>query len=360
MGRHIKILYCTDLTAFQVFGGAEIQMTKTKEYIEKTSDQFYVKLFNIFEDRLDEYDIIHIFNLRSECLSICRLAEKKKLKIVLSPIWWPEPGKKYKSIIEIVGKMRVFFQNLIDYNYPTTKFLYPYKDFLEAAHIILPNSRLETEILSKRFKTNPGKFFVVPNAVDKQLLNVSPDLFVEKYGLEDFVLFVGRIEPRKNLLALLRAYEDIEIPLVIVGHPYPITPEYFNECKKAARNNHNVHFLGFIPPHSRELFSAYAAAKVFVLPSWFETPGLAALEAGLAGCNLVITNGGSTTEYFRDYALYVNPASLGDLKEKILIAWEKEKDNKLQKHIVENYTWEKAAERTLDAYRSILDNASTK
>ena len=50
----------------------------------------------------------------------------------------------------------------------------------------------------------------------------------------------------------------------------------------------------------RCLASAYAAARVFALPSWFETPGLAALEAGLAGCAVAITPYGSTRDYFGD------------------------------------------------------------
>jgi glycosyltransferase involved in cell wall biosynthesis len=110
-----------------------------------------------------------------------------------------------------------------------------------------------------------------------------------------------------------------------------------------------------MPPYSKELFSAYAAAKVFVLPSLFETPGITALEAGMMWCNLVITKGGSTIEYFRDYALYINPLSVDDIKEKILEAYNKPRDNKLREHILNNYTWEKAAEKTLQAYRLMLN-----
>lgn len=159
------------------------------------------------------------------------------------------------------------------------------------------------------------------------------------------------------MLTLLKAYEDIEIPLVIIGHFNPLEYEYFLECKKVAKHNRNIHFIGYMSPNSEELLSAYAAAKVFVLPSGFETPGLSALEAGLAGCNLVITKGGSTTEYFKNYASYVNPASKEDIKKKILEAYERPKNNELKEHILNNYTWEKTAERTLDAYNLALSKA---
>jgi len=357
LGEEIKVLYYTDPTAFQIFGGAEIQILKTKEYLEKMNNNVFVKFFDTFKDRLDEYDILHIFQMRHDCLRTCRLAKIKKLKIALSSIyekWHPQfETWRHTSLLEkIASKIRMYYSNLKTYNYPTFEELYPYKDFLEAADIIMPTSRMEAEFLSDKFRVNPSKFFPVPIGVEKNFSEATSEFFVQKYGLEDFVLFVGRIEQRKNVLTLLKAYRNIEIPLVIIGHFNYWEREHFEKCKKVAKHNSNVHFLGFVP--QEELLSAYAAAKVFVLPSWCELPGLTALEAGLAGCNVVITSVGSTKEYFKDYALYVNPASAGDVKKKILEAYEKEKNQKLKKHILTNYTWEKTAERTLKAYELIF------
>jgi len=353
---HIKVLYYTNPIAFQIFGGAEIQMQKTKEHLEAMNDDVFVKFFDPFSDKLDEYDILHVFQMHSECLSLCNLAKIKGLKIVLSSIYWPETGtdRSASMIMGALNKGLKFYFNLKNYNYPTFKTLYPYKDFLEAANIIVPNSRIEATILSREFRINLDKFFSVPNAVEKNFFSAKPDRFIEKYSLKDFVLYVGRIEPRKNMLTLLKAYEDIEIPLVIIGHFNPLEYEYFLECKKVAKHNSHIHFLGYMSPNSEELLSAYAAAKVFVLPSGFETPGLSALEAGLAGCNLVITKGGSTKEYFKNYASYVNPSSKEEIKEKILEAYEKPKNNELKEHILKNYTWEKTAEKTIEAYNLTL------
>jgi glycosyltransferase involved in cell wall biosynthesis len=358
----VKVLYYTDPAAFQLFGGAEIQMLKTKEYLMEMNDNVLVKLFDVFSDKLDEYDILHVFNMRVDCLPIFKLAKTKKLKVVLSPIYWSELGSARarvlgtrKSIIETISEARIFFSNLLTYNYPTVKTLYPFKDFLEVADIILPNSHIEASVLSSEFKIAANKFLVVPNAVEKEVPSAKPDVFMDKYGLRDFILFVGRIEPRKNVLRLLEACKDMGAPLVIIGQSNPWEHEYYAKCKEVAKHNRNVHFLGFMPPHSKELFSAYAAAKVFVLPSLFETPGLVALEAGIMGCNLVVTEGGSTTEYFKNHALYVNPLSTEDIKEKILEAYYKPKNNKLKEHILENYTWDKAAEKTLQAYNLVLN-----
>ena len=71
------------------------------------------------------------------------------------------------------------------------------------------------------------------------------------------------------------------------------------------------------------LASACAAARVFALPSWFETPGLAALEAALAGCAVVITPFGSPREYFGDLVEYARPDRPGEVSRALGRCWEK-------------------------------------
>lgn len=352
----MRILYFADPVAFQLFGGAEVQMLKTKEYLEKMYDNVQVKFFEFFRDKLDDYDILHVFQIRYECLSLCKLAKEKGLKVVVSPIYYPETETwKYSSILEkTLSKIRIFYTNYKNYNYPAFKSLYPYKDFLDLANLIIPTSRSEARFLSKEFKINVDKFFPVPVGVEKVFLNAKPNLFVNKYGLKDFVLFVGRIEQVKNVMSLLKAYTDMEIPLVIIGGFNPWEKKYFTECKKLIEKNPNVHYLGFLKPYSDELLSAYAAAKVFVLPSWHEVTSLTALEAGLAGCNIVVTNRSYMSEYFKNLAFYVNPESVENIKRKILEAYEQPRTDKLKQHILNNYTWEKVAEKTMKAYTLVL------
>jgi glycosyltransferase involved in cell wall biosynthesis len=355
----IKVLFYTDPTAFQIFGGAEIQLLKTKEYLEKMNNRVYVKLFDTFNDKLNEYDILHVFQMRHDCLNICKLAKKRNLKIALSTIyegWHPKFGTKERmsTVTKLASGIRTYYQNLKNYGLPTFRQLHPYKDFLDLADIIMPTSGMEAEFLSKKFEANPKKFYPVPIGVDTTVTEATAEFFVKKYGIENFVLFVGRIEQRKNVLTLLKAHKDIEVPLVIIGHFNLWERDYFEKCKKVAKKN--VHFLGFVP--KEELISAYAAAKTFVLPSWWESPGIAALEVGLAGCNIVITSVGSTREYFKDHALYVNPESADDIQRKILEALEKNKNTQLRDLLIQ-YTWEKTAETTLQGYKSTLQEAQS-
>jgi glycosyltransferase involved in cell wall biosynthesis len=351
----MKIAYFTYPTAFNFFGGGELQLLKTKEYIEKMDRNYHVKLFDIFQDRLEHYDILHNFSISPDCLSLCKMAKMKGVKVALSPIYWtPSNLEKQKVLEKRLIQIKSLYENLTRYRLFTFQRLTPYKEFLELSNIILPNSEMEASLISNTFRIRGDKFHVVPNGVDKGFADAKPDLFVQKYGLKDFILFVGRIEARKNVVSLLSACKGLNVPVVIIGHDSVWEHDYFGLFRKMVDSDPNFRYLGFLSPNSEDLASAYAAAKVFVLPSWFETPGLSALEAGLANCNVVITRGGSTTEYFRDLAWYVDPASIKDIREKISAALEKPKTTILRRHILENYTWETVAEKTVEAYDSIV------
>jgi glycosyltransferase involved in cell wall biosynthesis len=89
---------------------------------------------------------------------------------------------------------------------------------------------------------------------------------------------------------------------------------------------------------------------VFVLPSFFETPGIAALEAGLAGANITITKYGGTQEYFGTMANYVDPGSVESVRAGILAALARPRSATLREHIRKHYLWQTIAEQTAKEY----------
>ena len=84
--------------------------------------------------------------------------------------------------------------------------------------------------------------------------------------------------------------------------------------------------IGSLDNQSEMLASAYAASDTFVLPSQFETPGISALEAALAGAKIVITPYGGTKEYFKNMAEYVDSGSSEAIKAGIEKSWAELKD----------------------------------
>lgn len=350
MARLLKVLFYVYPTAFQAPGGGEVQLLQTKKNLEQLGVS--VKLFDPWQDKLKDYDLIHTFGSVKDCLPVMKEARAAGIKNVLSTICWyswksswhtyPEPKSRLISMARHAAKE--FFPFV-----PSER-----KRMMEISDLLLPNSESEAEQLVRYFGADRKKIISVPNGVDLSFSQSSPDAFVQKYGFKDFILCVGRIEPRKNQLNMVRALNNLKVPVLFIGQPVPHYMDYFERCKKEAAPN--IHFLGALPHESGLLASAYAACHTFVLASWLETPGLAALEAGLAGANVVITTEGATKEYFKEFARYARPESPGDIREKIESSLAAPKSNELKNHIQQTYPWKAVAEKTLQAYQTLWSN----
>lgn len=340
-----------------MYGGAETQIIKTLEYINKSrKNKYQVKLFDMWSDSIENYDIIHIFKptaFPSESYLLTKYAKAKGVKVIVSPIYYfhYSPKSIDEKIITSVKKHLIFSRKHFFKTIPTLSQANPYKhseEVLKSSDVILPNTQEELELLTKVFDIESKKCHVIPNGVEIEFKYGNQSLFKEKYGLDNFILFVGRIEKRKNVLTLIKAFvkSKLDTHLVIIGKP--IDSEYYTLCRKNA--NENIIFLPPIPHDSELLKSAYKAAKVLALPSDCETPGLVALEGGISGTNIVITEIGGTKEYFDKYAWYVDPSNEDNIKNKLLEAYGTPKNNNLSKHIEENFTWNKVAEMTTKIY----------
>jgi glycosyltransferase involved in cell wall biosynthesis len=91
-----------------------------------------------------------------------------------------------------------------------------------------------------------------------------------------------------------------------------------------------------------------------VLPSFYETPGLAALEAGLAGAKVCITKYGGTTEYFGEHATYLEPRSEESIEQALRTSLAKKRDDSLRSRISSTYLWRHAGQRLVDAYNKLV------
>lgn len=345
-----NVVFVTHQLAFNFFGGMEVQMLKTKEELEKLAVN--VQFFNMQSDRIEDYDILHLFNpanFVNEAYSFIVAAKEREVKTVVSPVFWL--SHRYQGMQSF--KRRILYHKFM---FPLTRKILKVRlieKILRMADMILPNSQTEMEHLVRLFGLDRSKMMIVPNAADLKFKYGDPALFKEKYGLEDFILFVGRIEDRKNVLGLIRGFKKakLSVSLVLIGRR--ISTQYFEKCLREA--NKRVIFLGPLKHDDPLLLSAYKACKVFVLPSFYETPGLAALEAALAGANIVVTKEGSAYEYFGKHAWYVNPYSVDSIATALKEAYNTPKNSKLSKIVENKFTWRKTAEKTLQAYMKVLE-----
>ncbi|MCH8069574.1 MAG: glycosyltransferase, partial [Candidatus Marinimicrobia bacterium] len=185
-------------------------------------------------------------------------------------------------------------------------------------------------------------------------LGYTPFSFIDNYKERIKINSIDIVEAYPIISLIEKALKDIDHPAVIIGK---VTPSKEAELTfQETDKNKNITIIEGLSHDSDMLASAYAASKVFVLPAKYETPGIAALEAGLAGANVVITKYGGTKEYFGDLATYVDPYSVESIKRGILQALEHKTNNKLKSHIQQNFLWDKVAKKTLEVYHAIFND----
>lgn len=329
-------------------GGGEIMLIKTKEALEKKG--VCVKLFNQWEDKIRDFDILHVFGSVKDCLGLMQAAKNLKLKVVISPIFWSTLQRSWYEYGSLSKRFLMVFRH-------TAKVLCPFipsarRRMFLIADAIAPNSEAEAAQTSRLFAVDKSKMHIVNLGVDERFSRADKTAFINKYGISNFILSVGRIEPRKNQLNLIKALRGSGKQLVFIGDPVSGYEDYYDECRRLGQNE--TVFISRIEHDNSLLASAYAACSVFVLQGWFETPGLAALEAGLAGARLAVTLGGSTREYFKDYVRYFNPSSPRQIRRAVMYSLDAPKTEDLRNHILNNFLWASAADENIRLYNKLL------
>jgi len=193
--------------------------------------------------------------------------------------------------------------------------------------------------------------------LDSRNKTLSMDEFKGKYGLKkDYILFVGTLQPRKNIVRLIEAFSMLKdgTELIIIGKKGWLYEEILSAPKKFNVED-RVRFLDFVPDEDLGLF--YKNATCFVLPSLYEGFGLPILEAMSYGCPVIAGNISSLPEAAGDAALYVDPLSVADINKKLeLITGDQELREKLIKkgyEQVKKFSWEKTAGETLKELESL-------
>ena len=327
-------------------GGPRTQILQMKSCLERRGVE--VSLFNSWEEiQKEDVDLIHIFGANLGTYHFAREVHKLGIPTVVTPIFFTRHSWPFvRSIVGMHGMIRNLARGTwTDYGIAS--------EVCSWAAAVLPNTQREAELVEHGLGVPGEKIEVIPNGVEQRFHEADPGPFREKYGIRDFVLNVGHIgPPRKNVLRLIRALEDVNVPAVIIGRIEQ--NEYGLKCLERAKQNPRLVIIDALPNESDLLASAYAACDVFVLPSLFETPGIAALEAGLAGAKIAITKYGGTEDYFGPYAEYIEPTSVELIHHAIISSLNKQKDPALRERIRTKYLWDRVAELTREIYARLI------
>ena len=200
---------------------------------------------------------------------------------------------------------------------------------------------------------------VTPNAVRAHFRPPEPATLaafrVSKGLPERFVLYVGTLEPRKNLTTLLSAYAEIarrhDVPLLVGGGKGWLYDAVFQRLEELGLRE-RVHFVGYIEEEELPLW--YAAATVFVFPSIYEGFGMPPLEAMACGTPVITSNSSSLPEVVGDAGLMVAPTDASAFATALdqVLSDAALHDELRTRGLVraQAFAWRTTAERTLAAY----------
>lgn len=371
----MKIAYC--IRPGYETGGDGIQVIKTRQYLLHRHPDITIDIITDCSDLNSEYELVHIFNYATTDItrSFFEKAIKLGLKIVSSPIYWDYSYSIMPLYMYLwcnktfITERFVRFHRLLNplvsllpeaiiktaYLNISKKFKHEIGYFINNSQLILPNSLREGELCCSfaNIKTDRNKFVEIYNGIDDttNIKILSETDFFSKYNIPpDFVLQVGRIEYLKNQMNLVSALEkDKDIPIVFLGNSNDKRP-YVKRLRELADKRGNVYFINGVS-HD-EVYSFYHYAKVHVLLSMRESPGLVSLEALSQGCPIIISDSRflPLETYFQDNYISVNPFNKDSIRRAVIDSF-KFKHKKID---ISKFSWDNVAEMTYQAYKQIL------
>ena len=340
----MRIMFGTFSASTVLGGGVRVQISSLARELRKLGVE--VEMFDPWREYdLKQFDFFHLFGAHVGTYHLGRAMNSLGMKLVLSPVFYSRrSASQVAALLSVARRLRKRGGFWTEHMFC--------KELCDMASLILPDTQAEADMIAQAFAVPRARIGLLPNGVDGRFSEAKPDEFVNRYGLSGFVLYTGHIGwGRKNVLPLLDVARNLERPVVLIGEL--IDNEYGRKCLGVIEQSSNITHIPALAPDSSLLASAYAACDTFVLPSYYETPGLSALEAGLAGAKVCITKHGGTTEYFGQHATYLEPSSERSISEALLESLAKPKTPELREHILGHFLWGEAARQLKGEYEKL-------
>jgi glycosyltransferase involved in cell wall biosynthesis len=273
------------------------------------------------------------------------------------------PKKQVKSIVtihDLIFLRLPHMYKLIDRTIYEKKFKYA----CEVSDRVIAVSRQTAEDIVEFFHISPEKIDVVYQGCNPVFNNEVPliekEILRMKYLLpKSFILYVGTIEERKNLLTLIKAlhYGKIDIPLVVIGKP----TAYLNKIIEFIERHSLINIIFCDVVQNQDLPGIYQLADLFVYPSIFEGFGIPVLEAMYSRVPVITSKASSMTEVGGDYTIYVDPTNAEEMAaaiKKVLFD-----EDLQQKMVAEGYRHarsfdaDKVTSNIMQVYKKVLPDA---
>lgn len=280
----------------------------------------------------------------------------------------------------VAGKSIVFVHDMSYQAYPETvrkktrKFLeLSLPDSCRRADCIITISEFSKKEIIKYLKIEEEKIKVIPLGVDFQRFHPYNSVkqqkeIQKKYQVsQNYILYLGTIEPRKNLERLIRAYqclyaENSALPDLVLAGKKGWMYEPIFQCVEELNLGHKVKFLGYV--EDADVPVLLSGAKLFVFPSLYEGFGLPPLEAMACGVPVVTSAAASLPEVTQDAAILVDPYKIAEIRDGMRCLLEDEKIyQELKKRGMEQakkFSWERVSKLLLEACEDLFNKTVEK
>ena len=282
--------------------------------------------------------------------------------VYYSPNFQAPPAKKMGRVITI--------HDLVFYTDPelampeaVRHYKYRIKTYAERADIITADSYATASEISKHLGINQNRIRVVyPGAIPlKEISNEETESILNKFKLGKYLLFIGCLEPRKNLIRLFKAFEQSKLykdmTLALAG-PRGWRFEVLEAVWNSLKCKDRIRWLNYVS--DEELSALYRNAEFFAFPSIAEGFGLPILEAMSAGCPVLTSDRSSMPEVAGNAAYYVDPFEIDSISNGLI---KLASDTALRNQISDSglarfreFSWDKMASELMAIFKEVLDN----
>ncbi len=311
------------------------------------------------ENKFFKYEKIGGFFLWSQIFLPIRLIFKKNIDVFFSPAHYAPRLCPVPYVVTI--------HDLSYLHYPSEflkEDLYKLKKWTDysikgAKKIIAVSKTTKNDIL-KNYLVDDKKIEVIYNGYEKALKNKTALRQLKNHELiKPFILYVGTIQPRKNIKTLINAFAKFkktyyEFELIIAGKKGWLYEQTFNQVEEMGLSD-SIFFTDYIS--NTQLAYLYQNAFCFVLPSFYEGFGIPVLEAMSFSCPTITSFASSLPEVGGDACLYFDPNNSDDLLEKLIML---KRDKELRKDLINKglqrvklFSWKNCGEKTLNLIKSL-------
>jgi glycosyltransferase involved in cell wall biosynthesis len=295
----MKVSYIPNQPHCYAFGGFEIQMLAAFQAVKKLDVD--TELFDLWKRNAD-FDIAHVWGFETTQAHHILYAHKAKKKVVVTAL--------LQNFSSLETRLRFYLSSYI-YKARILKELINYVDkFTTVNH-------LEKQYLIKYFAFPAERIEVIPNIVGETYLNDN-ETNSDFLGISDFILCVGNICQRKNQLNLVRAANEIGMPILLMGNAIEGESGYADQVNLELRKNPLSKWMSGVKENTLVIKAAFQSCKAFALISHHENQPISVLEALSLGCKVLLADKPYAYQLFFEKVGRANPNNIESIRDALI------------------------------------------